>query len=197
MTPSRGSWAVAASILLLAACGPAAERVQEPGRGGEPAPEAVQDAPPPAAPAAAPQHGRSTVEELVADLVQGFQHGNRNELLSLFPPESVMAEALVCPQGNILAEEVRENLEDLEEALIELANVKLELVGIAPRKGKTETFPAGALVEDGCTAGIELTVREVVVTVRITSSGVAEEETDTFVVLQVGGGGPWYLVGPD
>ena len=46
-------------------------------------------------------------------------------------------------------------------------------------------------------AGAALTRREVVVTVRITEGGTTEEETADFMVMQVGGEGPWYLLGPD
>ncbi|MBW2260676.1 MAG: hypothetical protein JRG91_01790 [Deltaproteobacteria bacterium] len=190
------TWVIAPTLLVLVACGPAAVRVVEPGEGVGP-PVVQTAAPEPVVPAAPLQHGRSTVKELFEDLVQGFQHKNRQELASLFPPEAVIVEVLVCPNASFLAEEVQHNIEELDEILLELSNVKLEFVGIAPRKGKTSTFAAGTYVEDGCTAGVDFTIREVVVTVRITEGGVVEEETDGFLVLQVGGGGPWYLVGPD
>ena len=181
-----------AVCLLLVSCSQPAAPVLEP---TDPAP--ADPAPAPAADPEPPQHGRATVEELVEDLVRGFQHGNMQELLSLFPPEAILDEALRCPHGNMLAEEVAHNQQDLEEALAEMAGVGLELVGIAPRKGKTTSFEAGAYVEDGCSAGAAITLREVVVIVRITEGGATEEETADFLVMQVGGEGPWYLLGPD
>jgi hypothetical protein len=188
---------IATIFILLAACGSSAGHVREPTGGVQ------EDPPPDPVPAplpdpVAPQHGRATVEQIVEDLVRGFQHGNRQELLSLFPPQEVMAEALVCPHGNMLIEEVAHAQEELWEALDELEGVTLELVGIVPRQGKILEYEAGAYVEDGCSAGADLTLREVVLTVLVTEGGHAQEkETDEILVMQVGGGGPWYLLGPD
>jgi hypothetical protein len=143
--------------------------------------------------------GRSTVEELVQDFVDGVLAQDRELVLSLFPPRELMEEALTCPGPNILVEAVDHALEELDEVMAELAGADVQFVylGIVPRRGDTTSYAAGQGVEDGCTAAMDVTIREVQVKARITESGHTEEDTDELIAVRFGEPGPWYLVGPD
>jgi len=181
--------AVALAVVLLA-CGGRPEVV-------EPAVEVMDAGDRPEPEPVAYEEGRATVEEVVRALIQGLQQQDRDLVMSLFPPAGVVKEAFVCPGGNILEEAMGEAVEDIDDGMAEMAegNVWMEFVEIVPRLGKTETYMVGQEVEDGCTAGMEITVREVMVTVNVTEGGTTEQDTDEIVTILIDG--KWYLVGPD
>lgn len=196
-----GTALAAAACAFLTGCGGEGKGAVEPDDvppvvGGEEETQ-VEATPDPRPAPAKYEKGRATVEELIEDLLTGFGRRDRDLIASLFPPDALMDEAMVCPGENVFKEGVHEAIEELGEMMDELGQVKIELVEILMRKGKEESFPLGAYVEDGCTAGMDLILKEVPVTARITEGGVTDVDTDEIVVIRIGKDGPWYMVGPD
>lgn len=173
------------AILLPTSCGAEPKNVQQPEEQAPARPEIVVEG------------GSETVEGLFVDLTVGLNEASKEAIVSALPPPALLADIIVCPEGDALADKLETMIADLDGvmAMLAQASLTMEFSEILLKEDSIRTYAAGESLGNGCTAGMHLTFANVEASFFLTLQGKTSEQTMLFMVMRVGEDGPWFLAG--